>query len=849
MGLLSGLCALPVFAQDEASDEETKEILEGHSYHGGAFNEGPRQAAYLMGDTGKVEFDITTDSSKAKKFFLQGIGQLHGFWYFEAERSFRQVAAIDPDCAIAYWGMAMANIDNEKRARGFLAEAIKRQESATERERMYISSFATALGIPDKLEELEKIKDLAEYKPKRAIKDRRQDYVKKLEELSLAYPDDIEAKAFIVTMLWQNGKKGIKLASTLTADALCQQIFDKNPMHQAHHYRIHIWDRRKASTALDSAAALGLTSPTIAHMWHMPGHIYDKEKRFADSAWHQEASARTDHRHMIADRVMPDQIHNYAHNNEWLTRSLMHVGRIPEALDLAKNMTELPRHPKFNTLKKGSARYGRMRLRNLLIECELWEEARELTAGPYLQPTDVHREQVYRLQLLGRACYGMKDIEAGDKIVAELGDLKKAIIKKADEDRKKKEAEAAKKKEEDAKAAKSDKAPAEKKSDKAEKEDTEYAEAKKPDSKKPTADKKAKPASKKRTPADATFVDSVVKELKLAKAVAQGSAKDVLEEEGFKTTGISKTLLLDAYLQAHDHDKAIELTKGEVDRRKGQTLPLARHVYALHAAGKMDEAKAAFSDLRAISEDVALETPVFARLASVAEEFDAPADWRKKRKKPTDIRKRPKLEDLGPFRWHPSPAPSLVLADHNGDYTSLILERQEEDVLLIFYLGAECLHCVEQLGAFGPMVEKYKKAGITIIGVSPESREGLRQSLLDYAAGGIEDFGKGSQESLDKSASLKDFKSPFPFMILADPSLETFKEFRAYDDFENTELHGTFLVDKEGYIRWQDISYEPFMDAEWLLKESQRLLAQPDAVVHGPREKPSKRFRLFKPRS
>ena len=45
-----------------------------------------------------------------------------------------------------------------------------------------------------------------------------------------------------------------------------------------------------------------------------------------------------------------------------------------------------------------------------------------------------------------------------------------------------------------------------------------------------------------------------------------------------------------------------------------------------------------------------------------------------------------------------------------------------------------------------------------------------------------------------------------------------------------------------------DISYEPFMEAEFLLKECKRLLAQPDDVVHGPRKKPSSRFRLFKPR-
>ena len=51
----------------------------GHSLHSEAFNEGPRQKAYLMDGTGKVSFPITTKSPLAQKFFNQGVGQLHGF--------------------------------------------------------------------------------------------------------------------------------------------------------------------------------------------------------------------------------------------------------------------------------------------------------------------------------------------------------------------------------------------------------------------------------------------------------------------------------------------------------------------------------------------------------------------------------------------------------------------------------------------------------------------------------------------------------------------------------------------------------------------------------------------------
>ena len=104
-------------------------------------------------------------------------------------------------------------------------------------------------------------------------------------------------------------------------------------------------------------------------MWHMPGHTYSKLKRYQDAAWQQEASARVDHAHMMRDRVMPDQIHNFAHNNEWLTRNLNYLGRVNDAVALAKNMIELPRHRKTTPWpspdspidygKRGSASYGR----------------------------------------------------------------------------------------------------------------------------------------------------------------------------------------------------------------------------------------------------------------------------------------------------------------------------------------------------------------------------------------------------------------------------------------------------------------------------------------------------------
>ena len=75
----------------------------------------------------------------------------------------------------------------------------------------------------------------------------------------------------------------------------------------------------------------------------------------------------------------------------------------------------------------------------------------------------------------------------------------------------------------------------------------------------------------------------------------------------------------------------------------------------------------------------------------------------------------------------------------------------------------------------------------------------------------------------------------FPFPLLADAEMNVFRTYRCYDDFEKAALHGTFVVDRNGLVRWQDISFEPFMDMDFLLKESVRLLnLDPQAVTSNP---------------
>ncbi len=85
---------------------------------------------------------------------------------------------------------------------------------------------------------------------------------------------------------------------------------------------------------------------------------------------------------MIRDGVLPDEIYNYAHNNEWLIRDLNAIGRVHDAIELSKNMLDLPRHPKYNLPDHGgsSSHFGRIRLISTLVQYEHWSELVALCA-------------------------------------------------------------------------------------------------------------------------------------------------------------------------------------------------------------------------------------------------------------------------------------------------------------------------------------------------------------------------------------------------------------------------------------------------------------------------------------
>ncbi|HVK59451.1 MAG TPA: peroxiredoxin family protein [Candidatus Kapabacteria bacterium] len=780
-----GLC-IAIVSNPAQEPSETGQ-RPGHSAHGEAFDEGPRQKAELMQGMPDLQFPVSTRSPDAQKFFNQGVGQLHGFWYFEAERSFRQVLKLDTNCVMAYWGLTMANVNNEKRAKEFIEAGVKRTNGIPRREFLYVDSLAK-FYLKEQKNETEKHRD----------------YIRSLEQIVVEFPDDIEAKAFLVFKIWENQGRQ-KIPSHLAVDALAKEVLAAKPMHPIHHARIHLWNNEKDERALDSAAKCGPGSPGIAHMWHMPGHTYSALNRYNDAAWQQEASARVDHAYMMENRVLPDQIHNYAHNSDWFAKNLSYLGRVREAIDLAKNLVELPRHPKFNrydvapksreialeeiassskatkaqeekktestgsdsySKRDNSASYGRARLLELLVQWELWDEIIELSSTLYLEPTSMPHEQAKRARALGLAYFEKGDTRRGK---AQMAELSRAL--RAQKDLRHESADDAEEKAKEEKKADGDVA-------------------------------KAMTDAINTHSGKIKNIEELLSELRVYNSITANEL-DAAKTQMADLKSVPKERMAQLWSRLGNKEKAEELAREAYKDSTNQVLPLANYIEMMARSGKETEASEAFKVLTRVGAQADLDLPILKRIQAVAQKVALAADWRLKPEKASDLGQRPALDTLGPFRWNPTPAVDWSLKRSDGRDLGL-RTYQGRPVIMIFYLGYGCMRCIEQLNSFAPRVKDFDSAGISLVAVSTDSVEGLRKTLA-------------------KSTTA----NGFPFPIVSDESLATFKAYRAYDDFEEMPLHGTYLIDGNGMVRWQDVSFEPFTDVDFLLAESQRLLKLP----------------------
>jgi peroxiredoxin len=608
-----------------------------------------------MAGMGKIHFAVSTSKPEAQEFINQGVAQLHSFFYFEAERSFRQAAVIDPECAMAYWGMAMANVNNARRARGFLKEARKREGGCTAREKLYIAALEGLLkeGASDK-------------EHKQAFQDG-------LETIVQEHPGDIDGRAWLAMASWQNGASGSRQA----IDTVIDSVLQVEPMHPgAHHYRIHLWDGNKPIRAARSAALYANTAPGIAHAWHMPGHTYTGLKRYADAAYQQEGSARVDHAYMMRDRVMPFEIHNYSHNNQWLVTSYSHIGRVHDAISVARNLVEQPRDPDRNGKNDGGSpqRNGRLRWAEVLTRYELWDDLIDAVNSGALDWSDIAIERREKAYTLGLA-YAAKGDQP--KLAQQISALKTLIAEESKN--------------------------------------------------RGTTARPADATPKKSASATGSAAETALAELEGHQLLARGDVIAAFDRFA-KATAMRPEALARAHLAARNFGFAEGTARAAVQKQPNQLPPLATLVEVLHAVGKDDEARKTLETLESLARQADWDVPVLRRIAQLD------ADWKAEGKNPrpaaagsaapTDDAtvERIDLTTLGPLTWSPSPAEPFAAPDSDGQNWALA-DHKGRNLVVLFFLGGKCAHCMQQLELFGKAAKELAALQADLVAIGSDDRD------------------------------------------------------------------------------------------------------------------------------
>ena len=297
------------------------------------------QIAPRLQNLGDYKHPVTTSSPRAQLFFNQGLTLTFGFNHREAARSFREVARLDPDCAMAYWGQALVlgpNInmpmppEAEPQAYELIQKAIALKAKASERERAYIDALATRYSN--------------EEKPDRKALDRA--YAEAARQLSERYPDDLDAATLYAEALmdlrpWNYWTKdGRPYPGTLKIVSVLESVLERNPNHPLGiHLYIHAVEAVKPELAEAGADRLGKLAPGAGHLVHMPSHIYRRLGRYADASEANVQAIAADEDYITqcrAQGIYP--LGYYPHNIHFLWDAASMEGRSEVAIDAARKV-------------------------------------------------------------------------------------------------------------------------------------------------------------------------------------------------------------------------------------------------------------------------------------------------------------------------------------------------------------------------------------------------------------------------------------------------------------------------------------------------------------------------------
>lgn len=302
----------------------------------------------LRKDLGTLHFPITTSVRQAQQYFDQGLRLSFAFNHGEALRAFRKARALDPECAMCYWGEALVqgpniNAPMTEEALGPAYEAITRAQAlaanAGPKERALIAALAeryapppsgAPTGSPPERKELDRA------------------YATAMKRVAAAYPDDTDIAALTAEALmdlqpWDYWEAGGSTPKGETAEivALLERTLEKDPNHPgAIHFYIHMTEASSdPGRALPYAKRLGSLMPGAGHVVHMPFHTYFRVGLYKEAVEANRKAVRVDEAYIA--RAAPVGIYPmayYPHNVHSLMVSAQMAGDGGSALAAAEKL-------------------------------------------------------------------------------------------------------------------------------------------------------------------------------------------------------------------------------------------------------------------------------------------------------------------------------------------------------------------------------------------------------------------------------------------------------------------------------------------------------------------------------
>ncbi|MEN5052754.1 tetratricopeptide repeat protein [Brevundimonas naejangsanensis] len=295
----------------------------------------------LYPDLTASPFRATTDDAEAQRYFSQGLTLAYGFNHAGAVRSFREAQGRDPDCAVCWWGEAMAlgpniNAPMDERDRAAALRALNRalvlRDRASPREQALIEALALRYSNDPAADRA--ALDAAYADAMLAVAAR------------FAADDDIvvlAAEAAMDTTPWNYwaADQSTPVGRIGEAIRLIETVLARAPDHpQAAHLYIHLMEAADPARAEAAADRMAVSRPASAgHLVHMPGHIYVRRGRYADSIRLNVAAARADEA-FIRDTGDESLVRYgyYPHNIHFIVASAQMAGDMDTALSEARRL-------------------------------------------------------------------------------------------------------------------------------------------------------------------------------------------------------------------------------------------------------------------------------------------------------------------------------------------------------------------------------------------------------------------------------------------------------------------------------------------------------------------------------